>query len=961
MVSVIEKVIDLNSLKFDFFEKVHGLVTVHLYIKNLSYCHVQFETNQFTVFFCTSNKVFLKTHDGDNNDLFRCHIHTSEEVQYAHCTYKMEKCYIEINIKTKDQLKCGHSHFSEGKSLFKTPNFSGLHYSKSFLQCSSKQLLGGKSTPLTTKSSEEQDVETSSPNANSSLSSNVRNVNKINIASDTMLGLTGLENYANNCYMNVVLQLLANIYETREYFKNEVFLKDIAVNNPLSSGGKVAKAFSEVVKALWLPSRNAFKPLALKSIMGKQCASFLGWQQHDAQEFFSSLLDNLHEDLNQQCNFEEDCSLSINEKPDTAWNAHIKRNNSLIVKLFHGQLMSKVTCTACHKVSHSYDPCAQISLPIPSVKHCFRVLFFPSKMDAIPLMIPLQVSTPNATVWHLLNMLQSYVKILPCFIRLFSGLSEIFTDPNIPLASLFKYKYIIACEVIEDISLPVFQYVLNANSFVCCDFCYKREKHLLTKLKRCTKCFAVSYCSRDCQIKHWQSHKFLCSKDLKMQVGIPFYINIKKNELTYEYLESSLKMRANTSVDFTYLLDKNLENNTKSNILIKVSDKMNVNDDTAIIVSKDNFSEVILKGVCLIVEWQNSPEEKVLTKEEPVCEFYKTLFKETPLDEEHITLSDSLRLFMEPEKLDGNESWKCPKCKSFQIAKKEMAISMPSCLLLLHLKRFSFGEYGEKITKSVSYPLSNFDMSPYVCKESLDRINYPLIYDLCGVISHHGTMRMGHYTCMAKMFNHNDQEEGGWRLFDDENATRIKPEKVVSSNAYVLVYRLRGTSELLKVDRCPLYSSATNVFISDNSPLTKKKSELVVHKESTDSFANIYKNSFELTEDKKITRKNLTTTDRFSEFKKFTKFSEESLNCISSFGKIELKELEQDTKNIASLDCNYRMDENINLDLHDTVKLQLSEFNCDLNLIDISQCCVTNDDSGNVIQNLIDMNEDELD
>ena len=40
-----------------------------------------------------------------------------------------------------------------------------------------------------------------------------------------------------------------------------------------------------------------------------------------------------------------------NEKPETAWNSHIKRNNSFIVKLFHGQLMSKVTCDACRKVS----------------------------------------------------------------------------------------------------------------------------------------------------------------------------------------------------------------------------------------------------------------------------------------------------------------------------------------------------------------------------------------------------------------------------------------------------------------------------------------------------------------------------------------------------------------------------------------------------------------------------------
>ena len=314
-------------------------------------------------------------------------------------------------------------------------------------------------------------------------------------------------------------------------------------------------------------------------------------------------------------------------------------------------------------MSYSYDPCAQISLPIPSVKQCLRVLFFPSRIDAVPLMIPLQISTPNATIWHLLNMLQSFIKVLPHQIRLFSGLTDLCNDLKIPLASQFKYRYAIACEVKEEnISLPVFQYLLNANSFVYCDFCYKSEKDLLTKLKRCTKCFAVSYCSRDCQVKHWQSHKLSCSKDLKMQVGIPFYINITRNELTFEYLESALKLRASVSVQFSNLSDtdmtpSNKENIPKCNILIKVSNKMNGNDDSASLVTKDNFSETILKGVCLIIEWQNCPEELVLTKEEPVCDYYKSLFKETPNDEEHCTLSDSLRLFMEPEKLDGNESW----------------------------------------------------------------------------------------------------------------------------------------------------------------------------------------------------------------------------------------------------------------------------------------------------------------
>ena len=32
------------------------------------------------------------------------------------------------------------------------------------------------------------------------------------------------------------------------------------------------------------------------------------------------------------------------------------------------------------------------------------------------------------------------------------------------------------------------------------------------KLKRCTQCKAVYYCSRDCQTKHWGEHKLACKQ-----------------------------------------------------------------------------------------------------------------------------------------------------------------------------------------------------------------------------------------------------------------------------------------------------------------------------------------------------------------------------------------------------------------------------------------------------------------
>ena len=153
---------------------------------------------------------------------------------------------------------------------------------------------------------------------------------------------------------------------------------------------------------------------------------------------------------------------------------------------------------------------------------------------------------------------------------------------------------------------------------------------------------------------------------------------------------------------------------------------------------------------------------------------------------------------MEPESLDEKDSWKCPKCKTLQAAKKEMAISSPPGVLLLHIKRFTYGDFGQKINKSVSYPLNDLDLSPFVAKETRSKFEHPLVYDLCGVITHTGSMRMGHYTCITRMLGSEDQEEVGWRFFDDDSVRKIKVEKVVCPDAYVLVYRLKGTEAFLK-------------------------------------------------------------------------------------------------------------------------------------------------------------------
>jgi hypothetical protein len=93
-------------------------------------------------------------------------------------------------------------------------------------------------------------------------------------------------------------------------------------------------------------------------------------------------------------------------------------------------------------------------------------------------------------------------------------------------------------------------------------------------------------------------------------------------------------------------------------------------------------------------------------------------------------------------------------------------------------------------------------MSDYVLSsnQTSNINNENCIYDLCGVINHLGkSISLGHYTSFARTHDKNDtlKDEIGWRLFDDQNVQVVKnEEQVVSKEAYVLMYRLRTTSQI---------------------------------------------------------------------------------------------------------------------------------------------------------------------
>lgn len=74
---------------------------------------------------------------------------------------------------------------------------------------------------------------------------------------------------------------------------------------------------------------------------------------------------------------------------EEAWENHLKRNDSIIVDIFHGLFKSTLVCPECAKISVTFDPFCYLTLPLPMKKERTLEVYL-VRMD--PLTKPMQVS-----------------------------------------------------------------------------------------------------------------------------------------------------------------------------------------------------------------------------------------------------------------------------------------------------------------------------------------------------------------------------------------------------------------------------------------------------------------------------------------------------------------------------------------------------------------------------------------
>ena len=654
---------------------------------------------------------------------------------------------------------------------------------------------------------------------------------KLHFESNCNKGRTGLVNIGNTCFMNSALQCLSNCYELTKYFLLNFYENDINQENRLGTGGQVVTIYRKLLDDLWLGDDDYINPNYFKRIFAHFVHKFSGYAQQDSNEFLIYLLDKIHEDLNTitakpYIEMEGKKPEQTDEEVSKIWwEKHLKRENSIIVDLFHGQFKSTISCNICHQVCVSFDSYMFISLPIPSGKYEIEVKYFGYNInDFLVMKIPI---TENTTVLNIIDIMKNRINII--------NINKNIKNNPPKRKKRNKNKNKIIKKLYEQINLSK----------------DKIEMMLLTNKKKIYKVFTNNDYIFPYLLQGYEVVAYEKDTSNQNNENIYFYLS----QYYYSYIFSLFYYPRIYFFDYPFAINfdktqkifniyknikeflKELLPNNNPNNPIKKDEILNI-DFNFNKINKDNekscgftlylntFIPNTNSSLCSsIFSFGNSINHPLLEKYSST-ENYSNIKRQLNLDELHLRLTldvnilfnldkarlpklknylynkklslnvgkdinlyDCLNLFNSEEILDGDNEWYCNKCKKHVDAVKKMDVYKSPYYLIFQLKRFKQDNEGTSIfnifnssknTTFIDFPVTNLDLSNYILSEN----NQGGIYDLIGVINHYGGESFGHYTAYCL----NGKK---WMEYNDEYVAEIKKGNIITNAAYVLFYRRR--------------------------------------------------------------------------------------------------------------------------------------------------------------------------
>lgn len=635
-------------------------------------------------------------------------------------------------------------------------------------------------------------------------------------------GRCGLANLGNTCFLNAVVQCLSHVPRLRAYLLSASAASEVNPANPLGSRGELMRATVGLVARLWLGREPYVAPTQLKRALGKHAPHFVGYAQQDAHELLLFLVDALHEDVNgaggrtqaQAAQALPELGAAgaetIARLGEAAWAAHAARNDSAIARLFGGQLRSTIVCSACERVSTTFDPAFALSLPIPQQGLRLRVTFWPLEPGA-----PVQVMAFRlgfeADASELRACVAAASGVPPaCLVlarvensRIVSTLGN-----SSLLAKLPRSAAVSAYQVSSDTRFAA----KAMHRFYMRKVCALCGQDGCTA--RCKACKLQYYCSREHQVAHWAWHKPRCGRELpqaRMVIGgepvlVPRSVRAVSGAELYASIWRLLEGRVCAARDSAAAADSGAQVDASAEraypfLLRLVSStgrecsrcEPDAGCSGCIVPAAADGQALdvgLAKTDCLAIDWHDEDaRERCYAPRTPTP--HSSLALVPP-----VRIEDCLAQFCATEQLDSANAWHCRACDKHVCASKTLVPWRLPVVLVVHLKRFRRSGLGGALSAKLDDDVQ-FDeflsVREPVREESASAESGEAAgggaatvvarYRLLGLVLHSGSLHGGHYTALAR--NGDD-----WLLFDDATVRTVPLARVLAaqSAAYLLFY-----------------------------------------------------------------------------------------------------------------------------------------------------------------------------
>ncbi|XP_073476090.1 ubiquitin carboxyl-terminal hydrolase 15 isoform X4 [Aquarana catesbeiana] len=650
-------------------------------------------------------------------------------------------------------------------------------------------------------------------------------------------GLCGLSNLGNTCFMNSAIQCLSNTPPLTEYFLNDKYQDELNLDNPLGMRGEIAKSYAELIKQMWSGKYSYVTPRAFKTQVGRFAPQFSGYQQQDCQELLAFLLDGLHEDLNRIRKKPYIQLKDAEGRPDEvvaeeAWENHIKRNDSIIVDIFHGLFKSTLVCPECSKISVTFDPFCYLTLPLPMKKERTLEVYL-VRLDPLSKPMQYKVIVPKiGNIMDLCTALSSLSDVPPekmvvtdiynhRFHRIFAmdeNLSSIMERDDI---YVFETS-INRAEDTEQVIIPIYlrekfrhtsyshhhgstlfgqPFLMTVPRNITEDKLYNL---LLARMCRYVKITsdgeendAPLHCNKEHTVNgNGPNGVHEEGSPSEMETDEPDDESSQDQELPSENENSQSEDSVGGDNDSENGLcteetckGQSLTGQKKRFFTFQFTNLGNadisyIKDDTRYIRFDDRQLRLD-ESSYLALDWDPKMKKKYFD-ENAAEDFEKHESVDfTPQKKSFMKLKDCIELFTTKEKLGAEDPWYCPHCKEHQQATKKLDLWSLPPVLVVHLKRFSYSRYmRDKLDTLVDFPVCDLDMSKFLINPNAG----PCRYNLIAVSNHYGGMGGGHYTAFAK-----NKDDGKWYYFDDSSVSTASEDQIVSKAAYVLFYQRQDT------------------------------------------------------------------------------------------------------------------------------------------------------------------------